>query len=75
MENENPTCGRAISLEDPSKLSLGAEEFVVLPLDIEKAEIEVWPIRVERDCKRKIYFDTVYPSLVEWYEALRVASR
>jgi hypothetical protein len=68
-DDENPTCGRAINLENQS-LSLGAEEYVLEPLDILTSEITVWPVDLRKEKTHKVYFEDRYEALIEYYKTL-----
>jgi hypothetical protein len=68
-ESDNPRCGRAISLESPIALELGADEFVVGPIDIEACQLEIWPEDLFSS-DHKVYFEDVYPLLKKYYRGL-----
>jgi hypothetical protein len=69
-DEENPTVGRAISVEVPTVLGLGQEEFVVRPIEIDEAQIELWPLTLNDPADHKVYFDDVQEGLIRYYKTL-----
>ena len=66
---DEPIAGRAISVEDPQQLTLGAEEFVLAPLDVGEADIHVWPVDLAIEPAHQIHVEDIYPPLKRYYEA------
>ena len=62
--------GRCISVESPINLTLGAEEIVMRPLDIDRAGIEVRPLMLNDPAAHKVYFNDVSEGLIRYYTSL-----
>jgi hypothetical protein len=69
-DEDLPKSGRAISVEIPAFLELGQEEFVVRPIEIDSARIELWPLPLNDPTEHKVYFHDVQGALVKYYGSL-----
>jgi hypothetical protein len=70
LEHRNPTCGRTISVEVPDRLTLGGEEFVVRPFDLDEAQIDLWPVYLDASSVHKIEFHEISDKLLSYYSTL-----
>jgi hypothetical protein len=61
-------CGRAISVENPKQLRLGAEEFVSEPINIEESGMELCPLLLEDT--HQVYLEDIFDSLIRFYTDL-----
>jgi hypothetical protein len=68
--DDAPKVGRCISVEIPKQLSLGAEEVVAAPIDIESSGIQIRPIDLRNTQVHQVYMEHVFPSLFRFYETL-----
>jgi hypothetical protein len=68
-DSESPRWGTTIDLEDPENLKAGVSEYVVPPLDIDEAEIQLMPINLTTNrSSHRVYHDDIADSLLAYYQ-------